>query len=132
MDGRAKELDEKLKATNARKTELEARIISEFEQEGVASMKVMGRTVYTQRNLWAGVPDGVDRQETCEALKDAGLGDFVAENFNTQTVSAYFREIEKAKKSNGELVMEVDELIPESLRGKIKLSEKFGLRSRKA
>lgn len=127
-----RELDAELKAAKEKLQSLEPDVMADLEEEGIDSVKVNGFTIYAQRNLWAGVADGVDRQVACDALKDAGLNDFVAENFNAQTLSSYFRELEKSAKAEGRIIMDQSQLLPETLKGKIKLTEKFGLRFRKS
>jgi len=69
-----------------------------------------GPTLYLKRQLWVKAPkklddsgneilnsNGTAQRDTfaaCEALKAAGLGEFVKEGYNAQTVSAYFRELD--------------------------------------
>lgn len=98
------------------------------------------RTLSLNGLLWAYAGDG-GSGETCEALKANGLGEYVKENFNTQSISAYVREAIKtacgkagdsmtlpkrieAAVSNGTL--------PKAVAGALKIIEKFNISVRRA
>ena len=98
----------------------EPRVLDFFEKSGIPRTTVRGVTIYVKRDLWAGREEGVTNEVACEALAKAGLGDFAAMRFNTQTLSAYVRECE----NNGEP-------LPEEFKGVIKVSETFKIQARK-
>jgi hypothetical protein len=100
---------------------LEAELLEEFAEAGVPRMTIAGRTVYVHRQLWAKREDGVDMNQACKALVDAGHSEFVNETYNSNTVSAWLRDLAKS-----------DTPIPPELDGVLTTSEKFTLRSTKA
>jgi len=101
---------------------LERDLLEEWIEFGQQSIKTTdGQTVFLRRQLWAKVEPGVDRREVLDGLVAAGHPEFVSENFNSSTVSAWLRELDK----NGEE-------IPAELRGKLGTSEVFNLRVRKS
>jgi len=53
--------------------------------------------VYVERKLWAKAKDG-DKPAVCKALKRCRLGDYVEETFNTNSLSAYVRELDREGK----------------------------------
>lgn len=99
---------------------MERRALEYFGQNGVQSLKLNGMTLYVNRQLWAHAKDG-DFVAGCLALKEAGLGDFVAERFNVQSLSAWVRERDR----NGEP-------LPEAFKDRIEVSEVFRLGARRS
>lgn len=81
-------LEDKLKA-------LQPQLISEFERTGDQRRTVDGKTAYLYRQLWVYAAEGQSKEAVMEALKKAGLGEYVSETFNTNSVSAFARELEK-------------------------------------
>lgn len=96
---------------------LQEDLLDQFGDEGINSIKSNGATVYIKRELWAS--PNHDYASACEALRQAGLEHFVQERFNHNTVSAYFRDLDRE-----------GEAIPESLKEAFKLNEKFSLQIR--
>ena len=92
----------------------------QFEQGGFEKVSIDGRTVYVERKLWAKAKDG-DKAAVCKALKRARLGDYVEETFNTNSLSAYVRELDRE-----------DRPLPPSLREVLEVSEVFKLRTRRS
>ncbi len=92
-----KELDADLKATKQKLDELEERIIPMFIEEGVPSMTVevdgAKRTLSIYPDVYASPIN--DREEVVEALKASELDQYVAENYNTNSLTAFVREIWK-------------------------------------
>ena len=121
-DARKQALKRELNQLNKELNELEPELLESFAEEGVESIKVDGRIVFLHRQIWAQVVGGAcNRPLAVEALKRAGLSDFVSENFNSNQLSAYMRELER----NGEP-------LPEEFDGILEANEKFSLRTRKA
>jgi hypothetical protein len=98
-------------------------------QVGVnAKGKPVFKTVYVKSTLWAGhLGDKEDedaglamKTKLLEALKAAGLEDFVSEGFNAQTLSAYVRAFDPDGKMDLE---ELKVLLPEPIQPYIKLSK---------
>lgn len=100
---------------------LEQELLEDFAENTIQSVTVDNTTVYLSRSLWAQVEPGVDRTEVLSALRDAGLGHFVSESFNTQTVSSYLRDLDRE-----------GEPLPDELHGLIRGVEKFQLKTRRS
>lgn len=114
------ELDEVKKAI----AELDAQIQESFIDEGVQNIKVDGHTVFLYRQVWAKKVDPeMDSQFICDALGAAGLGDFVKEGYNSQTLSSWLREQEQPDGTFS---------LPPELEGVIEAAPKYEIRRRKS
>lgn len=102
-----------------RMAEIEPLLLDMWAESGLDRMTVDGVTMFIHTQLWAGVADGFTREQAVGGLKAAGLGDFVTENYNSNSLSAYFRE--QVKQSDIEAIE-----LPEG----IKVTEKFSIRTR--
>jgi hypothetical protein len=126
-------LEDDLKAAKADCDEMGEELLRRWMETGVSSVKAHGMTLYIHSQLWAGVEraegeaTGAAYARAAAALEASGLGDFVEQRFNVHSLSAHFRELADAKAWT-----EVGELLPAELRGAIKLSEVYQVRSRKA
>ncbi|MBI9082683.1 MAG: hypothetical protein JEZ11_03740 [Desulfobacterales bacterium] len=98
---------------------LEEAILENLATEGIASIKVNGRTVFVKTRHFAKILVE-DRSVAAQAIKDAGLP-FVAENFNANTLSAYIRECAEEGKP-----------LPAEFEGIIKADSKQSLGATKA
>jgi hypothetical protein len=136
LEKRKRDLDSELKAIGARLDDLEQALVPQFLADGVASMKVDGRTVYIAQDIHAS-PAG-DRAEVIAALKRSELGQYVSENYNTQSLRAFVREVaEEARlrcQQQDRLFTEeeVRAALPSPLSDALKISFVHSLRSRKA
>lgn len=104
--------------------EMQRELLEQFSQDSVQNVKLDGlATVFIRSQLWAGAwqdDEGIaDKQLTCDALKEAGLGVFVSEGFNTNTVSSWLRE-----QSTDELG---DPILPPELVDKLRVTRDFKL-----
>lgn len=144
VDGLVKVAEKLTKRAKDERQGLNDRTLQALQKLGLRNAPVQGGpTIYQARELWAGVEasgDEVtdeDRNEAIEALKSAGLDEYVAEGFNVQQLSAFFRERERELEeqirereglpADEPVVVDLDELFAGELaplRGKIKLSEK--------
>lgn len=93
---------------------------------GTQSVKTHGVTLCVHRQMWAGAKDG-DKVRACKALEKAGLGEFVAPSFNTNSLSAFYREL--AKDNEWE---EPADLLVECLKDALTLTDVYQVRSRLA
>lgn len=114
-----RKIEADLERIKNRLAEIEPMLLDMWAEAGLNKITVDGVSMFIHTQLWAGVADGATREDAVNGLKAAGLGDFVTENYNSNSLSAYFREQAK----NGD--MEAIEL-PEG----IKLTEKFSIRTR--
>jgi hypothetical protein len=140
-----KDLNAQLAAVKAKKKALEQAASDELLLAGLKRAPLeMGITVYEETKLWAKAarvlgPDGEPalnerRQEipdwplACNALRDEGLGDYVGERFDVQSLSAYFRSlrVERANDQDPRVLpeaIELDSLLAPGLHGAILLSD---------
>lgn len=119
LEHRRREIKEELDKVNAELGSLEEGLLRDFEDAGMSSVNIDDLCVYLHRQVWAKPKNG-DYPGACAALEQAGLGEMVERRFNTQTLSSWVREQEKA-----------GEKMPESLKDAIVVSEVFSVRTRK-
>ena len=124
-------IDAELKGIKARLADLEPKLLAFFEDMGMQSVKANGRTFYIHRQLWAGKLADADAHAFAEAMRAIGLGDMVKESVNAQTLSSWVRE-QAAELEPGSSPEEIVAALPEGLRGLMKVSEVFSVRSRKS
>lgn len=120
LEERRRQLEAEIDTIKAEAAELEGVLLPQFEQGGFEKVSIDGRTVYVERKLWAKAKDG-DKTAVCQALKRARLGDYVEETFNTNSLSAYVRELDREGRP-----------LPPSLREVLEVSEIFKLRTRRS
>jgi hypothetical protein len=118
LNRRRRALEAELDEVKGKLADLQSALLDDFGDAGISSVKAQGATVFIKRELWASPADG-DYQRASYALINAGLGHFVQPRFNTNTLSAYFRELEKDGQP-----------IPEALKETFNLTEKFSLQIR--
>lgn len=93
LETRKKDLDAELKAVKQQLDDLEEALIPQFVNDGVQRMTVDGRTVSIQQDVYASPLN--DREEVVDALKQSELGQYVAENYNTNSLTAFVRELKR-------------------------------------
>ena len=118
LEERRRQLEAEIDTIKAEVAELEQRLLPQFEQGGLQRVSIDGRTVYVERRIWAKARDG-NKSAVCRALKRCHLGDYVEETFNTNSLSAYVRELERDGRP-----------MPPSLAKVLEVSEVFRLRTR--
>ena len=95
LENRKRDLDAALKAANQKLDELENLIIPQFIEAGVPSIAVTvdgsTRTLSIYPDVYASPLN--DRTEVAAALKASELGQYVAENYNSNSLTAYVREV---------------------------------------
>lgn len=124
LDQKRLRLKKEAESLDAQLAPLEEAILEEIAQEGMAQVKIetpeFGRvTVYLERKIWAKCVDG-DWARAVDALRDAGLGDYVETKYNTSSFSAYLRELDKAGSP-----------LPEPLIGAIEPEARLSVRTRR-
>ena len=120
LETKRRELDREHKRVKEQCAETEARLLKEFEAAGMESAKVDGMTVYLHRQLWAS-PGEAGRDAVVVALKETGMDQYVSENYNANSLSAFVREMENTEQA-----------LPEQLANVLKVVEKFSLRTRQS
>ena len=94
---------------------LDARLVEEFAKTGIQNVKTAsGQTVYLNREIFATLTGDLKKAKT--ALRRAGLGEFIKEGVNSQTLRAYVREM--------------DEVLPKGLQPYIDVKEIYRVRMR--
>ena len=128
LKDRKADLERQLRLVKDELAPLEQALLEEFAAEGVSGKRHAGtgKLVSISRRIWARAIEG-DKPSACEALREAGLDEFVAESFNTNSLSAYFRELLREENEAGDPVTDLDELLPEELLGHIELTEDLTL-----
>lgn len=100
---------------------MEQELLEAFAEDSIQSMNIDNTTIYLSRTLWAKVEDGVATEEVIETLRDAGLGHFVKEGYNSTTLSAWMRDLEREGQP-----------LPDELAGVLGTYEKFQLKTRRS
>lgn len=137
LQHRKAQLEAELKRLNEEISGLEGVLLEDVFEEGIDKMTVTAgedengfpikRTVYLERKVWAG--HNGDAEELNEALKQAGLNEYVQEKVNANSLSAFVREYDPEKNLKPD---DIRAKLPEPLRDVIKISEQFKLKSRRA
>jgi hypothetical protein len=136
LETRKRELDSELKSIAARIDDLEQALVPQFLSDGVASMKVDGCTVYIAQDIQASPLN--DRDEVIAALKSSELGQYVSENYNTQSLRAFVREVAgevRLRCQQQDRLFSEEEIraaLPSPLGEALKISFVYSLRSRKS
>lgn len=86
------DVETSLKKLKAARESLETRMLDNLSRSGVHSLNAGERTFFVRIERWARAIDG-DNERAIQVLKATGHDDLVAERFNTQTVSAFVREL---------------------------------------
>lgn len=126
-------LKARLKAIDSRLTELDESIAAQFVSDGVQSMRIDGRTVYLHRDIYASAKDGA-RDAVVAALRDCDLGQYVKEDYNANSLTAYVREMvreaEEQARLDNRVIDDPAEALPAGLAATLKISTVFSVSSR--
>lgn len=118
LDKYKKGLQAELSEIETQMLDLEGTLIDQMADAGIESIKIDQRNIYINTRIWAkyGTKD-----KAIKALKAAGLHDFLSENFNHVSLSAFISECVKENKP-----------LPEAFQGVIEPIEKHRLKVRKS
>lgn len=136
LENEKHELEDLLKAKKQRLDELEEALIPQFLADGLEATSLDGRTIAIKRDIFASPRDG-DKQAVVTGFKEADLGQYVQEAFNSASVSKWVREIahdvEKDCNEQETLYDEaaIEAALPAPLDKALKVSFVFKLTSRK-
>ena len=93
----------------------EEKLVEGFAEAGIQNIKTStGQTIYLNREIFAKLVG--DQKKAYTAFRRAGLGDFVKETVNANTLRAWVREM--------------DEVLPKGLQPYIDVTEVFRMRMR--
>jgi hypothetical protein len=135
LENRKRDLDAELKATKQKLDDLEQALVPQFIEDGVQRMTVDGRTVSLSQDIYAA--PAADRECVVAALKQSELGQYVAENYNSNSLTAFVREVAREVAARAERAQrpydeeEVRQALPQPLGDALKVSFVHSLRSRK-
>lgn len=85
---RMKELEETMDA-------IEPALLAHLAAANIKKITIGNYTLSPRRQPWIYPITGISRERVCEALKIAGLGRMVKENYNTQTLTTYIQQLEE-------------------------------------
>jgi hypothetical protein len=91
---RRDKLEAELDSVKARMGQIEPTLLTFFADHGMQSIKLDGVTVYVHRRIFASATDG-NKSRAVRALRTAGLKELVQTGYNTNSISAIFREWER-------------------------------------
>jgi hypothetical protein len=134
LQGEKQRLEVRLDIVKKEIAKAEAITLDFFEKHGIGKITIRKTNLYISRQLWAGLAEDVTHEKAAEVMISVGLGEYCAPRLNSQSFSAYMRElaIEWAGEDAPPLTPEeVLKVLPESLRGIIKVSEVFKINARK-
>ena len=136
LENRKKGLDAELKSVKQQLDDLEEALVPQFIEDGVQRMTIDGRTVSIQQDVYASPLN--DREDVVDALKQSELAQYVAENYNTNSLTAFVREVKRdvelRAQSENRIYTEDDvrAALPQPLGRALKISFVHKLSSRKA
>lgn len=98
---------------------------------GIKSLPVADYQLYSHREPWVYPAKGISRQQICVALKQAGLGKMVQENYSTQALTSYVKDLEQHHRLIVGLSGTLDKLLPAPLAASLAVVPDFSIRVRK-
>jgi hypothetical protein len=132
LEKKKAELNREIKQTQKALDALDTLLTQQLLDDGVQSVNVDGRTVYLRRDLYASALDG-DRAAVVQALKDSGLSQYVSEQYNTNSLSAYVREVvreaEERARVDGGVLEDPATAIPNALAATLKVTAVYSVSS---
>jgi hypothetical protein len=134
LDERKRQLKAELEDVEEQITQKIDAVTDEFVNSGVNNIRIDGRTVYVACDRWPKVKG--DKPALVAAMKANGLGDFVKEDFNTQSLRGVMNEWIRTRMDeltpDERAVFDVNDAIPEALRESLGVSEVYSIKSRKS
>jgi hypothetical protein len=89
-----RELRDRLNAIEEQLKALEPALVGYLAALGQREFVVANYLLYPHRQPWVYPAPGITRLQVCEALKISGLGRMVAENYSTESLTHYVKELE--------------------------------------
>jgi hypothetical protein len=127
------QLNGRLKVINQRLEVLDGAITEDFVKDGIQSMRVDGRTVYLHRDIYASPKDG-ERAAVVEALKECDLSQYIKEDYNANSLTAFVREMVREAEEQARLekrvLVDPAGALPAGLAAKLNVSTVFSVSSR--
>jgi len=127
--------EQEQKEAEAVMKELEPKLLAQMADDGMDRITIKGVTYSPTRRLYVG-PDtnvGANKEAVAAALLKSDLGDYVKQDYNANSLSAYVRSV--AEEHGGKDMVTTEELrgfLPEPLRAVLKVGDVWSLGSRKS
>lgn len=135
LDKEKADLKTRLKTIEVRLGELDESITKQFIEDGMQSISIDGRTVYLHRDVFASAGDA-GKEAVVEALKACDLGQYVSEQYNANSLTAYVREMlreaEEKARLDDRVIDDPATALPEHLAATLKISTVFSVSSRRS
>jgi len=129
LDRVISELQDEVDGLKEDRQELAEEVMEVFQERGINKLTINSQTLYLHSQYWAGYKN--DKTSAVEALKEAGLSEYIKETYNTHSLSAYIRDlIREYENEQGEPLLDAEEVLPPALREEVKVTEKISLRNR--
>ena len=93
-----RELRAQMDEIDAQLKTLQPALVGFLTASGLPGFMVKDYLLYPYREPWIYPITGVSRPMVCEALKISGLGKMVTENYSTQSLTKYVKELEASHK----------------------------------
>lgn len=119
---RRQELELELKQVKDSLSDLQQRLLDAIEEGRYpAKSQVDGMSIFVRRTVWARPKERGDegKEAAVMALRACGLDDYVQDTFNTHSISAYVRDVEKE-----------GEVLPPEFLDAFRIDETFELQAR--
>jgi len=124
----------RLKVIESRLGQLDESITKQFVEDGVQSMRIDDRTVYLHRDIYASPKEGEGRPAVVEALKACDLSQYIKEDYNANSLTAFVREMVREAEEQARLENRVLDdpaaAVPAGLASKLNISTVFSVSSR--
>jgi hypothetical protein len=124
---RKEELKSELKQIEATMGTLGPALLSYLGQGGFESVTVAGYKFFPRREPWVYPKEGMEREDVIGALKASGMEQFVTEQYSTQSLTKYVRDLEEQNEESLRtgLVASVEALIPTPLAAVIRINPTY-------
>lgn len=104
---------------------LHEELLSHMEAACIANMRIDGLTLYLHAQVWAKLPEGVEKSALVSRLKSSPDTEFlVSESYNANQLSAFVREMPDGKDGS--------KIIPDNLKDVLESNEVVQVRARKS
>ena len=135
LEGEKSDIKTRLKAIEARLSELDESLTRQFIEDGIQSMNIDGRMVYLHREIFASPKDG-NKEAVLTALKACDLGQYVREDYNANSLKAYVREMvheaEEQARFEDRVITDPAAAVPQQLAETLNISTVFSVASRRS
>jgi hypothetical protein len=127
-----RELRARMDEIDAQLKTLEPALVGHLSAAGLPGFMVKDYLLYPHREPWIYPITGVSRPMVCEALKISGLSRMVTENYSTQALTKYVKDLEEHHKLiSGLQEGALEQLLPPALGHLLHVKAAFKIRVQK-